>query len=52
MDLDWVRRVRDEAVAAQVPFFLKQLTDGMHGNHAIRELDGRTWDQFPDGFVK
>lgn len=51
MDLDWVRRVRDEAVAAGVPFFVKQLND-KHGNHAVRELDGRTWDEFPDGFVK
>ena len=51
MLLDWVRRVRDEAVEAGVPFFVKQL-NGQHGDHAVRELDGRTWDEFPEGLVK
>lgn len=51
VDLDWVRRVRDEAVRVGVPFFVKQL-NGKHGDHAVRELDGRTWDEFPEGFVK
>ena len=44
-DLDWFRRIRDACVAAQVPYLHKQ------GNHhhpgRDRELDGRTWDQYP-----
>jgi protein gp37 len=51
MNPDWVRRVRDEAVEAGVPFFVKQLND-KHGDQAVRELDGWTWDKFPEGFVK
>lgn len=51
MELDWVRRVRDEAVGAGVKFLVKQLND-KHGDHAVRELDGRTWDEFPEGFGK
>ena len=50
-DLDWARQVRDEAVQAGVPFFIKQL-NGEHGKKAIRTLDGRAWDEFPIGFVK
>ena len=51
MDLDWVRQVRDEAVVAGVPFFVKQLNE-QDGEHAVRELDGQAWNEFPDGFVK
>jgi protein gp37 len=51
LDLDWVRQVRDLAVGAGVPFFIKQL-NADHGKKAIRILDGRTWDEFPAGFVK
>jgi protein gp37 len=50
-DLDWGRQVRDEAVQAGVPFFIKQV-NGAHGKKSIRILDGRTWDEFPVGFVK
>ncbi len=41
MDLDWARQIRDQCVAANVPFFLKKLSDGN------RELDGKIWDQLP-----
>lgn len=51
LDLDWVRQVRDAALEAKVPFFIKQLNP-KHGMKAIRELDGRTWDEFPQGFAK
>jgi protein gp37 len=51
LKLDWVRQVRDQSVEADVSFFIKQL-NGDHGKNAIRELDGRTWDEFPAGFVK
>jgi protein gp37 len=49
--VEWVRRLRDEAIAADVPFFLKQLGQA-HGKDVLRDLDGRTWDQFPAGFTK
>lgn len=50
LNLAWARVVRDQAVQAGVPFFIKQLGN----NHKMpqRELDGRTWDQFPAGFCK
>ncbi len=50
LELDWLRQVRNFAVAQGVPFFLKQI--GPSHRKPIRELDGRTWDQFPNGFVK
>ena len=51
LEPDWARQVRDEATRAGVPFFIKQI-NADHGKKAIRELDGRTWDEFPAGFVK
>jgi len=36
MNLDWARSLRDQCVAASVPFFYKR-----------GELDGRLWQQFP-----
>jgi protein gp37 len=58
MSPDWARDLRDECVAADVPFLFKQWgawrpvndKDTMQrlGKHAAgRELDGRTWDQYP-----
>lgn len=41
----WFRDIRDSCVAAGVPFFHKQ--NGKLG--AGRLLDGRTWDQMPEG---
>ena len=41
MDLDWARDLRDQCIAAHVPFFFKKDSDG---NSA---LDGREWKQFP-----
>jgi len=38
MNLDWARSLRDQCVAADVPFFYKR-----------GELDGRLWHQFPKG---
>lgn len=46
VDSDWLRGLRDQCVAAEVPFFLKQgsgLRPGMN-----RELDGQVWEQFPE----
>jgi protein gp37 len=46
VDLDWVREIRDQCVAAAVPFFFKQV-GGRTPNAGGRELDGRTWDEMP-----
>ena len=46
MDADWVRDIRDQCVAAEVPFFFKQW-GGVRKAENGRELDGRTWDEFP-----
>jgi protein gp37 len=50
MDLDWARKVRDFAKHNNLPFFLKQV--GTSHKSPTRELDGQTWDEFPEGFVK
>jgi len=49
-DKEWFRKLRDITKAAGKPFFIKQL--GTSHEHQERELDGRTWDEFPDGYVK
>ncbi|PRD42358.1 phage Gp37/Gp68 family protein [Phyllobacterium phragmitis] len=61
MHPDWVRSIRDQCAAADVPFFFKQwgshkLTSDCNGPYMIpaskkdagRALDGRTHDDFPD----
>lgn len=61
MDINWVREIRDQCIAAGVPFLFKQWgewapTTTVEG-YAIRRvgkkaagrlLDGRTWDEFPE----
>lgn len=47
MDPSWVRVIRDQCIAANVPFFFKQW-GGTNKKAAGRELDGRTWDQLPE----
>ena len=45
-EIDWARSIRDQCQAADVAFFYKQgggIRPGMN-----RELDGRTWDEYPD----
>jgi protein gp37 len=42
----WVSSLRDQCVAANVPFLFKQW-GGVHKKQNGRELDGRTWDEFP-----
>jgi len=39
---DWFRRVRDQCIAAGVPYFLKKAPDG------TRLLDGKEWSQYPE----
>jgi protein gp37 len=46
MESDWVRGVRDQCRVAEVAFFFKQW-GGRHPKAGGRELDGRTWDQYP-----
>ena len=48
VDPDWVRDLRDQCVQARVPFFWKQW-GGLRPTDGGRELDGRTWDEFPAG---
>jgi len=47
MHPDWARSLRDQCVAAEVPFFFKQW-GGRIPKAGGRELDGRTWDAMPD----
>jgi protein gp37 len=42
----WVEDIRDQCLAANVPFFFKQW-GGFNKKKAGRVLDGRTWDQMP-----
>lgn len=46
MEAEWVRSIRNRCVAADVPFHFKQW-GGPKKKAAGRELDGRTWDQWP-----
>jgi protein gp37 len=46
MELSWARGIRDTCVAHEVPFFFKQW-GGRTPKMLGRELDGRTWNQYP-----
>ncbi|HZY71373.1 MAG TPA: phage Gp37/Gp68 family protein [Thermoplasmata archaeon] len=46
MDPRWARRIRAQCRRERVPFFFKQW-GGVQKHRAGRELDGRTWDEFP-----
>lgn len=43
---EWIRGVRDQAIDAGVPFLFKQW-GGKTSKSGGRELDGRTYDEFP-----
>jgi protein gp37 len=43
----WIRDIRDACQRHTVPFFFKQW-GGRGAKAGGRELDGRTWDQYPD----
>ena len=56
MHPDWARSVRDQCNAAGVPFFMKQIYIngkliklGQFKKKAGRLLDGREWNEFPEG---
>ncbi len=44
--LEWVREVRDQCLAQNVPFFFKQW-GGFRPKTGGRDLDGRVWSEFP-----
>jgi protein gp37 len=46
MDPDWARSLRDQCTKARVPFLFKQW-GGVNKKATGRELDGRTWDEYP-----
>ncbi len=46
MDVHWVRHIRDQCLAAGVPFFFKQW-GGTNKKRAGRMLDGRLWNEMP-----
>ena len=46
IDLEWVRRIREDCEVAKVPFFFKQW-GGRTSKAGGRELDGRTHDDMP-----
>ncbi len=45
MNLDWARSIRDQCVAANVPFFFKQ--QSAYRSETNPTLDGVEWHQFP-----
>lgn len=46
MQKEWVVDIRNQCLAAKIPFFFKQW-GGFHKKRAGRELEGKTWDQMP-----
>jgi protein gp37 len=46
LDLDWARDIRDRCVRLRIPLFVKQI-GGLTSKAGGRQLDGRTWDQYP-----
>jgi protein gp37 len=57
MHIDWVRSIRDQCVSQGIPFFFKQWgshdAQGTyhHKSKTGRELDGRTWTQYPPNSI-
>lgn len=47
--IDWVRNIREQCIARNVPFFFKQW-GGRNKKKAGRLLDGRIWDEMPEVF--
>lgn len=50
VDPFWVRKIRDQAHAAGVAFLFKQW-GGRTSKSGGRELDGRTWDEYPEALA-
>lgn len=47
MEEGWARMLRDQCQASKVPFFFKQW-GGRTPKAGGRELDGVTWDEYPE----
>lgn len=47
MNLDWVRKIRDDCGEAGVPFYFKQMADSKGRIITEPELDGRQWLEKP-----
>jgi protein gp37 len=47
MQVEWVQRIREQCLEAGVPFFFKQW-GGVRKSKTGRELDGRTYDAYPE----
>lgn len=46
LDIEWVRALRDACLEQRVAFFFKQW-GGRHPKAGGRDLDGRTWGEYP-----
>jgi protein gp37 len=49
MEIEWVRNIREQCLAQNVPFFFKQW-GGVNKKKTGRLLDGKTWDEWPIDF--
>jgi len=49
MKIEWIRNIREQCIAQNVPFFFKQW-GGINKKKAGRLLDGKTWDEMPIHF--
>ncbi len=49
IEIGWVRNIREQCLAQNVPFFFKQW-GGINKKKAGRLLDGETWGEMPIGF--
>jgi len=49
IEIGWVRSIREQCLAQNVPFFFKQW-GGVNKKKAGRLLDGQTWDEMPTAF--
>jgi len=47
VNVDWIIDIRDQCLAANVPFFFKQW-GGVRKKTTGRILEGRTWDEMPE----
>jgi protein gp37 len=47
MEKHWVTSIRDQCLTARIPFFFKQW-GGTRKSTTGRDLEGRTWDEWPD----
>jgi protein gp37 len=46
--VEWFRAIKDQCVAADVPYFLKQFADSNGHKIGTPELDGQQWMQMPE----